>query len=1590
MRSFYMKARNTFQILVVAFYLFLYQISFGQITINKMSSLTNAQVAIAMVDSLMGNGVTFSNATFQGVRLSGGSGGYQIGYFATATTTQSGMDFSQGVVLSTGDVAQIPLTLGVDPGSVAQMSKAYTSCTTGEVRQGGSCPTYINDLDILAGTVNYYNAAVLEFDFVPTGDSICFRYVFGSEEYTDNSGSINYQCSTYNDKFGFLISGPGITGGAGYTNNAKNIARLSNGSEVGINSVNNGVVGSSGGSPSAANCTACNPDWVHNSPSPEYLGFIDGTQLNGNTKALYAAQGGLTPGQTYHIKLLILDANDAAYDAVVYIEAGSFTSPLPTLAVSATPATICQGSTSTLQATISYCVPNYTYTWSDGITTIQTTSNTSSTTDQVVVTPATTTTYYVTVTDQGTPATTATSSVVVTVNPAPVASAGSNSPICTGSILNLSSSGGSTYSWSGPNGFASSSQNPTIASITAAAAGTYTVTVTGSNGCTATASTTVVINTSPTVSAGSNTPVCTGTTLNLTSGGGSTYSWSGPNGFTSSSQNPSIASITAAAAGTYTVTVNAANGCTATATTVVSVNTSPTPTINSNTPVCSGNTLNLTSGGGSTYSWSGPNSFTSTSQNPGITGVATAAGGTYTVTVTAGNGCTASASTSVTINSSPSINAGIDLTIPNGTSTTLNTTPSGGSGSYTYAWSPAGSLTNSTVQNPTTTNLSSTTTYTVTITDQVTGCTGSDQIVVNVSGGVLDVNSISVTPSSICNGGSAQLQATATGGSGTYTYAWSPATYLSSTTIYNPIASPPNTATYTVSVNDGFNTVTDQVTITVYPLPTPSAGSNSPICTGNAINLNSSGGTTYSWGGPNGFSSSSQNPSISAASLAESGVYTVTVTDANTCSATAQVSVTVNTTPVAGAGNDGPACTGGTVNLNSSGGTSYSWSGPNSFSSTSQNPNVTNVTPADTGTYIVTVTSSGCTATAQTTIALYAVPSAVSGSNSPLCEGDTLKLTSGGGISYSWSGPNAFSDASQNPFIANITLADTGTYTVTVTGTGGCTATSQVAVVVNALPVPIAGSNAPLCSGNMLNLTASGGTTYNWSGPNSFSSTLQNPSIVSATPLATGIYNLTVTGAGGCSASTYITIAVDSTPVAMAANNGPVCPGSTINLTSGTGVSYSWSGPNSFSSTQQNPNITSVTSSDAGTYTVTVTGSSGCTNTASVSVTVNPQAAANAGNDASICNGSSTQLTASGGISYQWSPSSGLSSTSVSNPTANPTSTTTYTVLVTNSQGCTGNDDVTITVNPLPTADAGSDTSICNGSLTQLNASGGTSYSWSPSSGLNSSTSANPNASPSSTTTYTVVVSNSQGCTDSDNVTVTVNPLPNANTGADQQVCEGSSVTLTASGGGTYSWNTGGTTATINETPASTTTYSVTVTDANGCSASDEVQVTVNPIPVVTISSNPTGIAYVGQIITFTASPDGYSTYTFYIDGSQVQNGVLNYYQTISLTNGQVVTVTANDNGCTSNAVASVDIIIKEISNAFTPDGDGKNDVFAKGLDLTILNRWEQTLYQGTDGWDGKFNGTLVSPGTYFYIIRLPDLTGEVKILKGSVTLVSK
>jgi gliding motility-associated-like protein len=989
---------------------------------------------------------------------------------------------------------------------------------------------------------------------------------------------------------------------------------------------------------------------------------------------------------------------------------------------------ICEGQTLNLTST-----GGTTYSWSGPNSFTSTSQNPSI----AGTTLAESGTYIVTVTN--TNGCSSTAQTTVTINSSPTATASSNSAICIGQTLNLTASGGTSYSWSGPNGFTNSAQNPSISGATLAASGTYIVTVTNLNGCSSTAQTTVTVNSSPTATASSNSAICSGQTLNLTSSGGTSYSWSGPNSFTSTSQNPSIAGTTLAESGTYIVTVTNTNGCSSTAQTTVAINSSPTATASSNSAICSGQTLNLTSSGGTSYSWSGPNSFTSTSQNPSIAGTTLAESGTYIVTVTNTNGCSSTAQTTVAINSSPTATASSNSAICIGQ--TLNLTSSGGA---SYSWSGPNGFTNS-AQNPSIpgATLAAAGIYTVTVSN---GCSSTAQITVIIN---TNPTATASSNSAICEGQTLNL--TSSGGT---SYSWSGPNSFTSTSQNPSIAGTTlaESGTYIVTVtNTNGCSSTAQTTVAINSSPTATASSNSAICIGQTLNLTSSGGASYSWSGPNGFTNSAQNPSIPGATLAAAGIYTVTVS--NGCSSTAQITVIINTNPTATASSNSAICEGQTLNLTSSGGTSYSWSGPNGFTNSAQNPSIPGATLAAAGIYTVTV-SNGCSSTAQITVIINTNPTATASSNSAICEGQTLNLTSSGGTSYSWSGPNGFTNSAQNPSIPGATLAAAGIYTVTVSN--GCSSTAQITVIINTNPTATASSNSAICEGQTLNLTSSGGTSYSWSGPNGFTNSAQNPSIPGATLAAAGIYTVTVSN--GCSSTAQTIVAINSSPTATASSNSAICEGQTLSLISSGGTSYSWSGPNGFTSTSQNPSISGATLAASGTYIVTVTNSNGCFSTAQTTVLISSNPTATASSNSAICSGQTLNLTSSGGTSYGWSGPNGFTST-IQNPSI-PGGTLAvagiYTVSVTNSYGCSDIASVTINVFALPTANAGNDTTIMEDGSAQLHGSGGAFYSWIPSTGLSCSDCPSPISNPLVTTMYILAVSDSNGCTNLDTVTIFV------------------------------------------------------------------------------------------------------------------------------------------------------------------------------------------------------------------------------------------
>lgn len=892
----------------------------------------------------------------------------------------------------------------------------------------------------------------------------------------------------------------------------------------------------------------------------------------------------------------------------------------------------------------------------------------------------------------------------------------------------------------------------------------------------------------------------------------------------------------------------------------------------------------------------------------------------------------------------------------------------------------------------------------------------------------------------ICSGSSTVIGGapTATGGTAPYTYAWTPTTGLSCTNCANPTASPATTTTYTVTVTDGAsNSSSSTVTVFVNQSPTANAGTGTSICPGASVPIGgsptASGGTpgyTYAWS-PSG-SLSAPNVANPTATPGSTTTYTVVVTDANTCTATSQVTVNVFTPPAASISpSSSSICPGDAVTLTASGGGTYLWN------TGSTNAVITD-SPTTNTTYTVTVTDgNGCTNSTTTSITVTPAPTASISGATTVCSGSSITLTASGGGTYLWNTGSTNASITDNP-------TTNTSYTVTVSN-GSCSSTATTSVSVAGIPSAAIAGSTNICLGDVATLTASGGGTYLWN-------TGATTSVITDNPTSATSYTVVVTNASGCTDSATFTVNVLPPPVASVSGNNTICSGQSTVLSASGGGNYSWNTSATTSSITVSPTTNT-------TYSVIVSAGS-CSDTTSIAVTVNPSPAANISGSTTICLGQTTTLTATGGGTYSWN--TGATSASI---TASPTSAASYTVIVSNGL-CDDTAVANVSVNTIPTASVAAGTStICSGASATLTASGGANYSWSP----GGQTTPSIIITPSSSTNYTVTVFNGT-CSDDTSVSITVNPSPTASVSAtNNSICTGQTATLTASGGGTYAWNPGGqTTNVISVSPTSNTTYTVTVTAANGCTASatSNIAVTAVPNPSVTASGNTIcsgepatltasgGTTYVWNPAGETSSsivvsPTSATTYTLTASNGNCSsttsvtvnvnpspaassaNVSVNYGSSTTISasasggtppysylwnTGEstsvisvspavttIYCVTITDaNGCSDTACSTVTIDFNcgelFIPNAFSPNNDMKNDYFRprnicfKSLRLIVYDRWGIKVFEtddiNTKGWDGMYKGELGETAVYNYHFTYGLVTGESGVKKGTVSLI--
>jgi len=1151
------------------------------------------------------------------------------------------------------------------------------------------------------------------------------------------------------------------------------------------------------------------------------------------------------------------------------------------------------------------------------------------------------------------------------------------------------------YSWSPSGGSAANATN--------LSAGTYTVTVTDATGCKDTAS---VIITQPA-------PVTLGVTaiLNVSCNGGNngdaTVAAGGGTAPYKFSWSPSVStsnSATNLAAGSYTVTVTDANSCMASISITI---TQPAAIVltPASTPVScnSGNngtaTIKATGGTGAyKYTWS-PNVSSGNSASNLTAGV-------YTIVVTDANSC--SATTTVTVNQPTPIVVSVpshtNVTCHGSNNGSATATATGGTSPYKYAWSNGQSGTSAT-------NLIAGT-YVITVTD-ANGCTERDSVAITQPNALIVTSTVSNV---LCNGGNdGSATASATGGTGAYTYLWN--TIPPQTT---PAASNLIAGNYVVTVTDANGCKGTDTAIIIQPTSVTSLISSvtNILCNGGnngSATVTANGGTspyTYVWTPKGGTGKTANNLT--------SGIYTVTVTDAHNCVTTsvatiiepAALTITSSSTDVScNGGNNGSitiTATGGTGTYN------YTW-----VPKVSSGNSATNLIA---GNYSITVTdANGCSATANVTVTQpTALVTSITSQTNVSCNlgnNGSINTSTGGGTppyNYAWT-----PKVSSGPSATNLSA---GNYTLTVTDANGCTSSVKTSV---GQPQPlnvVSTSVEPTCNGlenGSITAFVSGGTpayNYVWNtAPPQYTSV--------ATGIGAGKYVVVVTDNNGCTKNDTITLsqpAVLNTTITGAKN--VTCFGDS-NGSAGAAVTggtppynYAWN-------TTPKKTTYTVSGLKVGSYTVNVTDANGCTANASVAITQPTPVTTTATAPDSVCSSTTVTITAAGSggngtYTYQWSTGKG----SIATQNVTPDSSTTYTVTAVDGNGCKGTPaTVTIGTWNLGAADllVTPPQKVCNGDTVTLYAnitntnSGSPSITWS-----NGYTGSGPfMVVPYKDSTFVITAANKCGAIVTKTIIVIVNPLPviripYMNGASCGEVTFNYHDTNRANSADTYVWNFGdgstGNTNPVSVTYTQSGTYSVTVivTSQAGCksTASADADVTVYPVAKADFTADPKQAPITNPVITFIDESTNTSTWEWdFGDGGKANytsshNPVHMYHDT----GRYVVTLTTNNSyGCPGMKIDTVEIVPEStfyIPNAFTPNGDGENDYFTgKGIGIVnyhmqIFDRWGMMIFETYDlyqGWDGRANGGsgIAQQDTYVYKINLTDIFHQQHYYIGAVNL---
>lgn len=928
--------------------------------------------------------------------------------------------------------------------------------------------------------------------------------------------------------------------------------------------------------------------------------------------------------------------------------------------------------------------------------------------------------------------------------------------------------------------------------------------------------------------------------------------------------------------------------------------------------------------------------------------------GTYSVYVT--NPCSTAWSTTQTVTvyalpSVPVIDTGSVTTFCAGGSVVLTANATGVAG---YQWYGNGiPITGATYQSYTATASGF---YTVEVTN-ATNCPATSAGITVTVYPALTPLSVTITtggPTTFCQGSSVSLAAVGTGAT---TAQWNlNGIPISGATSTSYQATLPGTYTITVT-NPCSSIISAPVILTVNPTPatptvTPAGSTN--LCAGGSVAMtaNSSGASAYQW-------NLSGNPIPGAAgstyTASVGGNYTVNVYSTSGCvsAASADVPVVVNPNPSApslAAASPTTFCQGSSVLLtaNPTGASAYIWYlNGTELTSTAQ----ADYAGTQAGNYTVSITdANGCTSAPSSSVAVAVNPAptaatiSITGSSS-ICPGASVALTATAvtNETYQWRfNGSAILGANANAY----TASSSGSYTVTLTDANGCSSTSAGTTLtvdpVPATPVLTASGPTTICIGDNVSLLAStsGASAYQWY---SAGTAITGATTSTYTASSAGSYSVSITDANGCNSAQSAPIAVilnnlTAPPAANITSAGgtAICIGSSITLTAAAaGISaYQWS--------QGGTPIAGATGSTysattAGTYTVSYTGTNGCTSypSANTVLTVNPLPAAPvlSSTTTAACQGSGVTINAapSTGSAYSWSDN-GTAVTGATSASYSAIASGAYTATLTDVNGCTSPQSaaLTITINPnpgTPTVDITGSGTVCQGTSVALgvSASGTYTYQWlqgtTPISGATTASYA-----ATGTGSYSVSITDANGCASTSTpatVTVNANPAPPSLSTTTAAVCAGNQAGIngTATGASSWSWFLDGNpisgVSTDIDSASASGTYTATITDANGCvsAQSAPVNITVNPLPAApSITSTAPMAICPGQTLDLNADPAAMASYQWYLEGSAISGATAQTYT--ATTAGNYAVTVFNAFGCSNQSPVSV------VTNPCLPKAD--------------------------------------------------------------------